>query len=384
MNHLIVARKYRPVKFSDISSQEHITVTLQNAIRTGRIAHGYIFSGSRGVGKTTAARILAKALNCEKIISDATFRNLAEPCNNCKSCTDFDEARSLNIFEFDGASNNGVDDIRDLRENVRYAPQHGNYRVFIIDEFHMLTNQAFNAFLKTLEEPPAHAVFILATTELHKVPLTVASRCQKFIFRRIPSEDIHRVLKSICQKEHVLVEDGALALIAQKSDGALRDAQSILEQIISFNSDHSEVITLKSVSEILNTIDIDYFFQVTQAIIEKSIQKQIEIAHWVYENGYDAAYFISELIKHIRNFLICKTVKSPKLIEGTAESKNRYIKESEFFSVEVIYPMIDFLVSVEQDLKYTHNAFLRLELALIKLIDIFNFPVQSNQKINKS
>jgi len=239
MSYQVIARKYRPAKFADITAQEHVTRTIQNSLRMGRVGHGYIFSGLRGVGKTTAARVFAKALNCQKMMDDADYlQQVTEPCGECESCRDFDAGTSLNIAEFDAASNNSVDDIRTLRENVRYGPQKGIYRVYIIDEVHMLSIAAFNAFLKTLEEPPPHAIFIFATTELHKIPATIASRCQRFNFKRIPLEEIEKQLQLICDAEQITVEGDALQLIGRKAQGSMRDAQSILDLVISFSAEN--------------------------------------------------------------------------------------------------------------------------------------------------
>lgn len=372
MSYTVIARKYRPQKFSDITAQEHITRTLQNAIRTGRIAHGYIFSGSRGVGKTTSARILAKALNCERILTDETYRReVAEPCGVCESCRDFDAGASLNIAEFDAASNNGVDDIRLLRENVRYGPQKGKYKVYIIDEFHMLTTAAFNAFLKTLEEPPPHAVFIFATTELHKVPATISSRCQKFIFKRIAAEDIAQRLAQICKQEQIDIDQESLNLIARKADGAMRDAQSLLDQVIAFCTENGRgKIEYAAVSELLNVIDEERLFDVSNAIVAQDSRKMLEVSQFVYQNGYDMSDFLQRLMAHFRNFLIVKNVRSSKLIETTEHLKKRYEKDAEHFSVDALMRYLDAITEAEQSLKFAREAQLRLEVLLFKLLTL--------------
>lgn len=370
MSYIVIARKYRPQKFSDITAQEHVTQTLKNAIRTQRIAHGYIFSGSRGVGKTTAARLLAKALNCEKIQNDPEYRNTqSEPCGECESCRDFDAGTSMNISEFDAASNNSVEDIRTLRENVRYAPQKGQYKVYIIDEFHMLSNAAFNAFLKTLEEPPEHVVFIFATTEMNKVPTTISSRCQKFNFKRIAVPDIQSRLKTICQEENIQIDDKSLLLISRKADGAMRDAQSLLDQVISFCSTGGEEnISYEKVAELLNDIDEELFFSVTTAIQQKDAKAMLELAQFVFEKGYDPSDFFTRLIEHFRNYLTVINLRSAKLVEGTDEGKKRYEAEAQSFSAEQLLSYVDIITSAEKDIKLFREPRLRFELALLKLV----------------
>lgn len=375
MSYTVIARKYRPQKFVDITAQEHITRTLQNAIRTGRIAHGYIFSGSRGVGKTTSARILAKALNCEKILTDETYRNeVAEPCGVCESCRDFDNGASLNIYEFDAASNNSVDDVRLLRENVRYAPQKGKYKVYIIDEFHMLSTAAFNAFLKTLEEPPQHAIFIFATTELQDVPATISSRCQRFIFKRISVQDIAQTLDDICKKENITIDSDSLNLIARKADGAMRDAQSLLDQVISFSLQESSENTIKisyeTTSSLLNILDEEHFFAVTDAIAEKNPDKMLSVSSYIYENGFDIPDFLQKLIGHFRNFLIIKSLRSSKLIETTELYKKRYEESAKHFEADALLQFVDLVTSSEKEIKNFREPQLKLELTLLKLIKV--------------
>ncbi|MFN3344828.1 MAG: DNA polymerase III subunit gamma/tau [Chloroherpetonaceae bacterium] len=375
MSYTVIARKYRPQKFTDITAQEHITRTLQNAIRRDRIAHGYIFSGSRGVGKTTTARILAKALNCEKILTNETYRNeVAEPCGVCESCRDFDNGASLNIYEFDAASNNSVDDVRLLRENVRYAPQKGKYKVYIIDEFHMLSTAAFNAFLKTLEEPPPHAIFIFATTELQDVPATIASRCQRFIFKRISVQDIANTLEEICKKENIIIDRDSLNLIARKADGAMRDAQSLLDQVISFSlqdaSEESVKITYETTSSLLNILDEEYFFAVTDAIVEKNPEKMLSVSSYIYENGFDIPDFLQKLIGHFRNFLIIKNLRSSRLIETTEVYKKRYEADAQHFEADTLLQFVDLVTNAEKEIKTFREPQLKLELTLLKLIKV--------------
>ncbi len=372
VSYTVIARKYRPQKFADITAQEHITRTLQNAIRTGRIAHGYIFAGSRGVGKTTSARILAKALNCEKILTDDTYRHeVAEPCGVCESCQDFDAGASVNIAEFDAASNNSVEDIRILRENVRYGPQKGKYKVYIIDEFHMLSTAAFNAFLKTLEEPPPHAVFIFATTELHKVPATISSRCQKFIFKRIAADDIAQRLAQICQQEHIDIDQESLNLIARKADGAMRDAQSLLDQVIAFCTESGKgKIEYAAVADLLNIIDDERFFDVSDAILEQDSRKMLSVSQFVYQNGFDVSDFLQRLTAHFRNFLIVKNVRSTKLIETAEHWKKRYEKDAERFSTDALMRYVDAITEAEQSIKFAREPQLRLEVLLLKLMTL--------------
>ncbi|MEI7694049.1 MAG: DNA polymerase III subunit gamma/tau [Chlorobium sp.] len=373
MSYQVIARKYRPARFSDITAQEHVTRTIQNSLRIGRVGHGYIFSGLRGVGKTTAARIFAKALNCQKLMDDPEYlQQVTEPCGECESCRDFDSGTSLNISEFDAASNNSVDDIRALRENVRYGPQKGRYRVYIIDEVHMLSIAAFNAFLKTLEEPPPHAIFIFATTELHKIPATISSRCQRFNFKRIPLEDIQKQLQSICDAEHIAVEGDALQLVGRKAQGSMRDAQSILDQVIAFSAenDHEGAITYQGVADLLNYIDDDTMFDVTDAVAAKNPAKMLDVAQFVILNGYDELDFLEKLIEHLRNFLVVQNLSSTRLVERPDAVRERYQRDAGNFSPFSVMQMVDFLLLTQKELKFQFEYQFRFELALLKLIDI--------------
>ena len=373
MSYQVIARKYRPKTFEDITAQEHITRTIQNSLRMGRVGHGYIFSGLRGVGKTTAARVFAKAVNCQKIIEDPEYlRTVTEPCGECESCRDFDAGTSLNIAEFDAASNNSVDDIRTLRENVRYGPQKGRYRVYIIDEVHMLSIAAFNAFLKTLEEPPAHAIFIFATTELHKIPATIASRCQRFNFKRIPLEEIQKQLQMICDAEGITVEPDALQLVGRKAHGSMRDAQSILDQVIAFSVDRKSEggVSYSKVAELLNYVDDDHFFAVTDAVLERNPAAMIDTAQFVIENGYDEQDFLEKLIEHLRNILMVQNLRSPRLVERPDAVRERYLRDAGRFSPAVVMQMIDLLLNTSRELKFQFEYRFRFELALLKLIDL--------------
>ncbi|EAT58638.1 DNA polymerase III subunit gamma/tau [Chlorobium ferrooxidans] len=373
MSYQVIARKYRPSKFADITAQEHITRTIQNSLRMGRLGHGYIFSGLRGVGKTTAARVFAKAVNCQRMMEDPVYlQEVTEPCGECESCRDFDSGTSLNISEFDAASNNSVDDIRALRENVRYGPQKGKYRVYIIDEVHMLSIAAFNAFLKTLEEPPPHAIFIFATTELHKIPATIASRCQRFNFKRIPLPDIQKQLQTICDAEKITVEGDALQLIGRKAQGSMRDAQSILDQVIAFTAenDHEGSISYQSVAELLNYIDDEHMFGVTDAVLERNHAAMLEVAQFVIRNGYDEQDFLEKLIEHLRNILVVLNLSSTRLVERPDAVRERYQRDATKFSPFSLMQMVEFLLQTQKELKFQFEYQFRFELALLKLIDI--------------
>ncbi|MEI8032204.1 MAG: DNA polymerase III subunit gamma/tau [Chlorobiaceae bacterium] len=373
MSYQVIARKYRPTKFADITAQEHITKTIQNSLRMGRLGHGYIFSGLRGVGKTTAARVFAKAVNCQKMAEDPDYlQQVTEPCGECESCRDFDSGTSLNIAEFDAASNNSVDDIRTLRENVRYGPQKGKYRVYIIDEVHMLSIAAFNAFLKTLEEPPPHAIFIFATTELHKIPATIASRCQRFNFKRIPLDQLQKQLHSICDAEHIPVDLDALQLIGRKAQGSMRDAQSILDQVIAFSveNDHEGRISYQKVAELLNYIDDEHMFGVTDAVAEQDASQMLDVAQFVLQNGYDEQDFLEKLIEHLRNILVVKNLSSTRLVERPEAVCERYLRDAANFTPDALMRMVDFLLLTQKELKFQFEYQFRFELALLKLIDI--------------
>ncbi len=381
MTYQVIARKYRPLRFADITAQEHITRTIQNSLRMGRLGHGYIFSGLRGVGKTTAARVFAKAVNCRRMIEDPEYlQQVTEPCGECESCRDFDAGTSLNIAEFDAASNNSVDDIRSLRENVRYGPQKGRFRVYIIDEVHMLSIAAFNAFLKTLEEPPPHAIFIFATTELHKIPATIASRCQRFNFKRIPLPDIQKQLKSICEAEGILVEDDALQLVGRKAQGSMRDAQSILDQVIAFSAENDQggCITYRGVAELLNYIDDDHMFTVTDAVFEQDPVKMLDVAQFVIQNGYDEQDFLEKLIEHLRNLLVVQNLSSTRLVERSDAVRERYQRDAAKFSPASVMQMVEFLLQTQKELKFQFEYQFRFELALLKLVDIVNASKPEN------
>ncbi|ANT64523.1 MULTISPECIES: DNA polymerase III subunit gamma/tau [Prosthecochloris] len=373
MSYQVIARKYRPGKFADITAQEHITATIQNALRLDRVGHGYIFSGLRGVGKTTAARVFAKAVNCQRMISDPDYRReVTEPCGECESCRDFDAGTSLNISEFDAASNNSVDDIRQLRDNVRYGPQKGRYRVYIIDEVHMLSTAAFNAFLKTLEEPPPHAIFIFATTELHKIPATISSRCQRFNFKRIPLAAIEHQLQGIAAAEGIDVTPETLQLIARKAQGSMRDAQSIFDQVIAFSigADGASGIEYAKAAELLNYIDDDHFFQVSDAAAADDPASMLQVARFIIDNGYDEQDFLEKLIEHFRNFLVLHNLRSPRLIERTEAVKERYRQSAGQFTPDELMDIVEQLMRARQELKFQYEYQFRFELTLLGLCRI--------------
>ena len=318
-NFIVSARKYRPETFRSVVGQDHITSTLKNAIKRNYLGHAYLFCGPRGVGKTTCARIFAKSINCSELTPDN------EPCNVCESCMAFNESRSYNIHELDAASNNSVEDIRSLIEQVRIRPQIGKYSVYIIDEVHMLSANAFNAFLKTLEEPPAHAVFILATTEKHKIIPTILSRCQIFDFNRIKVDDAVNYLKYIAGKEGIDYEMEAFHIIAQKADGAMRDALSIFDQIVSFSGSN---IKYQDVIENLNVLDYEYYFKVTDTLLICAYDKALLIFDEILSNGFDAHNFINGLAEHLRDLLVAGNPETIKLLEVSELIKEKYLKQS--------------------------------------------------------
>ena len=358
-NFIVSARKYRPSTFESVVGQHAITSTLQNAIRNNTLAQAFLFCGPRGVGKTTCARIMAKTINCLHPTDDM------EACNECESCVSFNNNASFNIFELDAASNSGVDDIRALIDQVRIPPQIGKYKVYIIDEVHMLSGAAFNAFLKTLEEPPAYAKFILATTEKHKILPTILSRCQIFDFKRITVEDITKHLQNIAAKEGVNAEEEALNIIAQKADGALRDALSIFDQMVSFSGNN---ITYKDVIANLNVLDYEYYFGMVENILASDINSMLLLLNEVINKGFDPQNFIQGMASHLRNLLLGKDQRVIGLMEVSNQLKERYAKQAERCSTEFLLKALDIANECDINFRSANNKRLHLEVALMKMV----------------
>jgi len=357
-NFIVSARKYRPATFDTVVGQQTITNTLKNAIRTNQLAQAFLFCGPRGVGKTTCARILAKTINCEKPTPSV------EPCNQCTSCVTFNDSSTFIIHELDAASNNSVDDIRSLVDQVRIPPQMGKYKVYIIDEVHMLSNQAFNAFLKTLEEPPSYAKFILATTEKHKIIPTILSRCQIFDFKRITVQDIAAHLAYVASKEGVAADPEALHIIAQKADGALRDALSIFDQMVLLgNNDISRLMVIDN----LNVLDYDYYFRITDHMMSGNYKDTLLILNEIIEKGFDGQHFITGLGEHFRNLLMCNDPETVKLIETSDSVKEKYLEQARNVPVQFLINSLD--INNKSDIGYraSNNKRLNLEVALIQM-----------------
>jgi len=364
MGYLVLARKYRPQVFKDLVGQEDIALALKNAIVNKKIAHAYIFSGPRGVGKTSTARIFAKAVNCEH----QETQN-GEPCNDCSICHDISKGTFLDFVEIDGASNNGVEQIRNLRENVKYRPNKAQYKIYLIDEVHMLTVQAFNALLKTLEEPPEHIIFIFATTEPHKIPLTILSRCQRYDFKRIPTLRITEHLKSLLNKENVQYEEEAIFEIAKNADGSLRDSESLLDQLIAFSSGN---IKLKDVQKLLGLVKTELFLQFFRAMAEKKREAGLTILQKIADQGLDFVQFFSGLVGFLRNLLIVKTLdKAPSLIIESTESEIQNMRElSDAVSEEKLIVWMDYLVDAINHLKFSAFPRVTSEIMFFKLINL--------------
>ena len=358
---IVSARKYRPQTFDTVVGQKSITDTLKNAIKSEHLAQAFLFCGSRGVGKTTTARILAKTINC------FNRSDQIEACDSCDSCESFNSSASLNIYELDAASNNGIDEIRALIEQVRIPPQLGDYKVYIIDEVHMLSNQAFNAFLKTLEEPPKHAIFILATTEKHKIIPTILSRCQIFDFSRISVKDIGGHLLDIAQKEKVEAEPEALHMIATKADGALRDALSVFDQMVTFSGNK---ITYKDVINNLHILDYDYFFKFIDFADKEDIPSSLLLYNEVVESGFDSHHFIGGLSSHYRNLLVCKNPKSVELLEVPDTIKERYIEQAKAVDSLLIMRALNALSKADVAYKASKNQRLLVEVCLMELCSL--------------
>ncbi|MGC8594473.1 MAG: DNA polymerase III subunit gamma/tau [Candidatus Kryptoniota bacterium] len=360
MTYLVTARKWRPMRFDEVTAQEHVTITIKNSIRSNRIAHAYLFSGPSGVGKTTTARILAKAINCPNVKE-------GEPCNECDVCREITEGRSLDVIEIDGASNRGIDEIRDLRESVRYLPSSLRYKVYIIDEVHMLTKEAFNALLKTLEEPPPYAIFILATTEPHRVLPTIMTRCQRFDFRRIEIEMIMERLRYIAAEEKIKIDEESLVAIAKKSDGSMRDALSIFDQVVAFCGSE---IRHDSVIEALSLVDEELFFKMTSIIVDRDFNGAILLASEIFSRGYDIVEFLNGLAEHLRNLLIVCSTKTADLLEASNFYKQRYLDAAKAFDTPDLLRLLKVVTDAVQQIRYVSQPRIKLEMTLLQLVNM--------------
>lgn len=372
MSFIVSARKYRPARFDDVVGQQHITQTLKNAIHTDQLAHAFLFTGPRGVGKTTCARILAKVLNCTDRTSET------EACDKCPSCKAFNENSSFNVIELDAASNNSVENIRSLIEQVRFQPQQGKYKIFIIDEVHMLSASAFNAFLKTLEEPPAYAKFILATTEKHKILPTIISRCQIFDFRRILPLDIVEHLAKIAKEEHITADVAALHIIAQKADGGLRDALSIFDRIVSFSA--GKAIDYQGVINNLNVLDFDYYFKVTDGLLTENVGLILNLLDDVVKRGFEPDIFLNGLGEHFRNLLVAQIPQTLKLLEVGETWQKKYIQQATISASSFIINALNVINECDIHYKTARNKKLHVEMALIKMAflqRIFTIPASA-------
>ncbi len=360
-NFVVSARKYRPDSFRTVVAQDAITSTLKNAIRTRQLAHSYLFCGPRGVGKTTCARIFAKTINCSNLTPDN------EACNQCESCTAFNASRSYNIHELDAASNNSVDDIRSLIDQVRIPPQIGSYSVYIIDEVHMLSASAFNAFLKTLEEPPKHAIFILATTEKHKIIPTILSRCQIFDFSRIRISDIVHYLEFVAKEEEVVIEAAALNMIAQKADGAMRDALSIFDQLVSFSGRN---ITYKDVITHLNVLDYEYYFRLVDCFLKNQVAEALMIFNEVLEKGFEGQHFINGLSNHLRDLMVSRDAVTVQLLEVGGDIRERYKAQGASAPHEFLLEALQLSNECDYQYKTSQSKRLSVELTLARIAQL--------------
>jgi len=358
MSYKVFALKWRPNNFDEIISQDHVTNTLKSAIKANRLAHAYLFAGPRGVGKTSTARILSKALNCK---SGPTLN----PCQECSACKEISQGYSLDVLEIDGASNRGIDEIRTLRDNVKFSPTHGKFKIYIIDEVHMLTEPAFNALLKTLEEPPPYVKFIFATTRPEKIPLTILSRCQRFDFRRIPAMDIVAQLEKIVAAEKIKIDKEVLFAIARASDGALRDAESVLDQL---NSISEGKILLKDVISVLGIVEQEALFEITEKIIRKDAPGALKVFDKLIDSGKDSGIFLTNLIEHFRNLMVARiTGADPKLIDLPDDFRQKLLKESQSFSLAELFSIFNLLVNTQETSKRLESMRIPLEVALVKL-----------------
>ncbi|MBK6521684.1 MAG: DNA polymerase III subunit gamma/tau [Sphingobacteriaceae bacterium] len=369
-NFIVSARKYRPQLFNTVVGQGHITNTLKNAIIQKQLAQAYLFCGPRGVGKTTCARIFAKTINCFNVSSNG------EACDKCESCLSFNSGASLNVYELDAASNNSVEDIRNLVDQVRFTPQLGEYKVYIIDEVHMLSAAAFNAFLKTLEEPPKHAKFILATTEKHKIIPTILSRCQVFNFNRIKVKDISNHLAFMAESEHVKFEQDALHIIAQKADGGLRDACSMFDQMVAFTENN---LTYKQVVENLHVLDYDYYFKLTDAFLGSRLPEIMVVFDDILKKGFDSHNFIIGLGEHLRNILVSKDVQTLGLLEVSDALKQKYAIQAANCTVQFLLKSLSIISKTDVNYKSAKNQRLLVEMALMQLCYL-NSPLETEKK----
>ena len=373
MSYTVLSLKWRPQLFSDLIGQDHVTKTLTNAFKKDRVAQGYILTGPRGVGKTTTARIIAKALNCAKSLDGV-------PCNNCNNCQEITDGRNLDVIEIDGASNRGIEEIRNIREQIKYTPMNAPYKIFIIDEVHMLTNQAFNALLRTLEEPPSHGKFILATTDIHKVPSTIISRCQRFDFNRITEESIRERLKIIFKDEKIVVDDDSISAIARKSDGSMRDALSIMDQVIAYAGDS---IKIDDVSTIIGLIPIDVFFNYSNAINEKDFSKMTKVLETVKSTGLPLEDVAEGLSSHFRNLIISTVENSENLLELNDEHKNQYLSNSKKWNGKDLLRVVNVLNNLEYKLKHMSQPLIFFEMTSMKLMEM-DSSVSISELLSKS
>ena len=357
MSYQVISRKYRPQRFDEVIGQSHICSTLQNAIKSNRISHAYLFTGSRGIGKTSTARILAKSLNClnpEGI----------DPCNKCQNCIEITAGRSMDVLEIDGASNRGIDQIRDLRENVKYPPSNSKNRIFIIDEVHMLTKEAFNALLKTLEEPPSHVIFIFATTEPLKIPATIISRCQRYDFHRIPIREIVGHLSSIAQNENVEITDDILMLVAKKAEGGMRDAESLLDQLIAFSG---QSVSLEEAKKILSLIDYEYYIDISNKVLKNDTGSLLQVAGSVIDDGINLTEFFTGFSEHFRNLLVASATGSVDMLDLPDNMKQRYREEAQKWDAADLLRLIKLLTDAQAGLRTSINYRMHIEFTLLRM-----------------
>ncbi len=364
----VMARKWRPQSFDDVIGQQHITETLKNEIQSDRIAHAFLFSGIRGIGKTSAARILAKALNCQHGETPTP-----DPCNQCEACLSITNGTATDVMEIDGASNRKIENIRELRENIKFSPAKLRYKVYIIDEVHMLTKEAFNALLKTLEEPPKHAIFVLATTDDHKVPITISSRCQRFSFRGVGLNEMSRALQRITEAEGIQVDEQSLLYIAKRSEGSMRDAQSVLEQVISYCG---KDVSRRKVSEILGVVGSESIQEVVGAILSDEPEKILKVVHSLMLQGHDIEQFYKELIEHVRNLLVLKvSPKAERLLENSMLGLDVLQEQSAAHSFQELQAIFKYLLRMEADIKRSAYPRFTLEMALLQAIQMKSFEM---------